>query len=95
MLRLIFVVYCVTVGVIFIFAPWTLGWDRLVAQLPLQNLLFLDHPWVRGLVSGFGLVHLVWGIHDLNELLRPEHETQARRTTHRDAPQDPPTPGHQ
>lgn len=70
MLRFIFVVYCATVGMVLILAPWTPGWEHLIARLPFPGLRFLDLPWLRGGLSGFGLVHLVWGIHDLNELVR-------------------------
>jgi len=70
MLRFIFVVYCATVGAVLILAPWTPGWEQLVARLPFPGLRFLELPWLRGGLSGFGLVHLVWGLHDPNELVR-------------------------
>ncbi len=28
--------------------------------------LWLLHPIVRGAITGFGLVHLIWGAHDLD-----------------------------
>ena len=69
--RFIFVLYCTTVGIILLLAPWTPGWDRLVTYLPHPGLRMLGLPLVRGALSGFGLVHLVWGIHDLSAFLRP------------------------
>ena len=51
-------------------APWSPSWDRAVTQIPnfsAQALLF--HSALRGAVSGFGLIHLVWGVHDLDRWL--------------------------
>ena len=89
LLRFIFVVYCATVGVILILAPWTPGWPHLVARLPFSGFDFLSLSWWRGGLTGFGLVHLVWGLHDLNHLLRPRYEYDSDETN------DPPFPGHQ
>lgn len=69
MLQFVFVVYCTTVGTILLLLPWSVGFDHLIAQLPYSTLRVLEAPWSRGALSGFGLVHLVWGAHDLQELL--------------------------
>jgi hypothetical protein len=69
-LSLLFVLYCAEAGVLLLFAPWSPVWDRTVMQLPIAFLRSLMlHPALRGAVSGFGLVHLVWGAHDLHALL--------------------------
>ncbi len=69
-LSLLFVLYCVEAGVLLLFMAWSPVWDRAVMQLPLPLLRGLMlHTWFRGAVSGFGLVHLVWGAHDLQALL--------------------------
>jgi hypothetical protein len=69
-LSLLFVLYCAEAGVLLIFAPWSPVWDRTVMQLPIVFLrTAMLHPVLRGAVSGFGLVHLVWGAHDLHALL--------------------------
>jgi hypothetical protein len=68
--RILFVLYCIEAGVLLLLAPWSPSWDRVVTRIPsfaLQGLLF--HPVFRGAVSGFGLVHLVWGVHDLDRWL--------------------------
>lgn len=70
LLRFVFILYCVVVGVVFVLAPWTAGWDQLLSQLTHPTARWLQHPMVRGGLSGFGLVHLVWVLHDLGELLR-------------------------
>jgi hypothetical protein len=70
LLRVFFVVYCMEAGFFLLFSPWSPGWDRTVLLLPTPLLrdLFL-HPLLRGAVSGFGLVHLVWSTHDLTDWL--------------------------
>ena len=68
--RWLFVLYCVEAGVFLVLAPWSLLWDRGCFSLPLPSLRQVClHPLVRGGVTGFGLVHLVWGAHDLGGLL--------------------------
>ncbi|MCE2557796.1 MAG: hypothetical protein J4F98_04030 [Acidobacteria bacterium] len=72
LLRVLFVIYCVEAGLFLVIAPWREFWSLLVSrsalsQAHLGSLLML--PWVRGAVSGFGLIHLIWGIHDLERIL--------------------------
>lgn len=65
----LFVVYCVEIGLFLVLAPWTVLWDRTLGQVPSQLLrLIVLHPAARAAVTGFGLVHLVWGAHDLTLL---------------------------
>jgi hypothetical protein len=66
LLRVFFIIYCMEAGFFLLVGPWSPGWDRIVLVLhgPLRSLLL--HPLVRGAVSGFGLVHLVWSMHDLS-----------------------------
>jgi hypothetical protein len=70
LLRAFFIIYCIEAGLFLFFGPWSPGWDRTVLLLPAATLraVFL-HPLFRGAVSGFGLVHLVWGMHDLTDSL--------------------------
>ncbi len=65
-IRLLFILYCVEAGLLIALAPWSPSWDRALFQIPLPWLrnLFLM-PLVRGGLTGFGLVHIVWGAHDL------------------------------
>ncbi|MDY7093291.1 MAG: hypothetical protein SX243_10005 [Acidobacteriota bacterium] len=70
LLRFLFVQYCMTAGILLVVIPWSRVWDRLVlefAQYPFFP--FLQLPHFRAAVAGFGLVHFVWGIHDLYLLL--------------------------
>jgi hypothetical protein len=46
-------------------------WDRTLGQIPYQTLQAIAlHPALRAGVTGFGLVHLIWGAHDLMLLFR-------------------------
>ncbi len=70
MLDVFFILYCVEAGVFLCLVPWNLAWDRTILQLPMARLwMFGLNPAVRAAVTGFGLMHLVWGAHDLDRLL--------------------------
>lgn len=68
--RLLFILYCVEAGTFLLLAPWSPVWDSLLIQIPVETVrtAFL-HPVMRAAMSGFGIVHLVWGAHDLDELI--------------------------
>lgn len=68
--RLLFILYCVEAGVFLVMAPWSGAWDRLILNFPVSGLYeLLLQPTMRGAVTGFGLIHLVWGAHDLESWL--------------------------
>ena len=63
---LFFALYCLEAGLFFIVLPWT----RLWTLNPLLHsseavTLFAGNPFVRGFVSGFGVIHLIIGIRDI------------------------------
>jgi len=70
LLRLLFVAYCLEAGLFLVMVPWSPMWDRTLLRLPLLPALrfALFHPLGRACLSGFGLVHLIWGIDDLDAL---------------------------
>jgi len=69
-LTLLFILYCAEAGAFLILAPWKPVWDRTMMQIPFQVLRDLMlHPVLRGAMTGFGLVHIVLGAHDLHALL--------------------------
>jgi hypothetical protein len=37
--------------------------------------MWADNPFVRGFVSGFGLLHLILGVRDLTRILRARRES--------------------
>ena len=68
--RVLFFLYCIEAGVLLLLSPWSPSWDRSVVRIPSFAMqAILVHPIFRGAVSGFGLVHLVWGVHDLDRWL--------------------------
>lgn len=72
-LALFFAIYCLEAGLFFLFVPWTRLWT--LNPLLHGNLavgMWADNPFVRGLVSGFGVVHLLIGMKDLMRIIR-EH----------------------
>jgi hypothetical protein len=70
LLGLLFVVYCLEAGLLFALAPWSTAWDRAAIQLPWAGARsFALHPLVRGVCSGFGVLHLLWGAHDIEAWL--------------------------
>lgn len=69
-LKALFILYCIEVGVLLVLSPWRDLWPRLISEIPWHGLRsVLNLPAGRGVVTGFGLVHLVWGFHDLNQVL--------------------------
>ena len=69
--RLVFVLYCVEAGIFFVTAPWLPSWERLAFGLPwsaARDLLLSG--WVRGALSGFGCLHWIWAIHDIDLYFR-------------------------
>lgn len=80
--RGVFLVYCVEAGLFLLMSPWLAAWSHAVLLLPFGPLRdFLLTSWTRGLISAFGLLHLVWGLHDLDLFLRR-------------VPSDPPRTGY-
>jgi hypothetical protein len=69
--RVLFLIYCLEAGLFLTLSPWTAAWERLAMLLPLGLVrsTFLA-PSIRGLFSGFGVVHLVWVAHDLDLWIR-------------------------
>ena len=70
MVQIFFIIYCFEAGFLLLVAPWLPFWDAAVMQMAAGGLrmLFL-HPMLRGAVSGFGMIHIVWGLHDVLVLL--------------------------
>lgn len=70
MMRLVFVLFFFEVGFVLIVIPWLAFWDRnYFAQLvpPLHALI--TNNFVRGAVSGLGVINVVVGLGELVALL--------------------------
>jgi hypothetical protein len=68
--RLLFVAYFLEVGLLLVLVPWSAFWERnyFVQMFP-PILTLLRNNYVRGGVSGLGVVNLLVGFHDLSDLL--------------------------
>ncbi len=68
--RLLFTAYFLEVGIILILVPWSRFWDRnyFVESMPLLQA-FVRNNFVRGAVSGIGVLNLIAGLADLRALL--------------------------
>jgi hypothetical protein len=51
--------YLVEVGLLMLILPWSDRWALLVLRLPPAFAVVLDAPSARGLISAFGVLHLV------------------------------------
>jgi len=51
--------YLVNVGLLLVILPWSRAWGNIVVRLSPDLTLLLDAPWLRGLVTAFGLLHLL------------------------------------
>jgi len=62
----LFILYCVEAGLFFVVVPWSRFWslNPLLHSYPWLGML-ADSVWTRGLVSGFGLAHLVVGAREI------------------------------
>jgi hypothetical protein len=73
-LALFFALYCLEAGLFFVVVPWTRVWTLSPlwhGHVALAALAM--NPFVRGCISGFGIVHLMVGIRDIITI------SQARR----------------
>jgi polyferredoxin len=68
--RLLFTAYFIEVGLILVVVPWSPFWERnyFAQSLPLLQTLIRNN-FVRGAVSGIGVLNLVAGLADLRALL--------------------------
>jgi hypothetical protein len=74
---LFFALYCLEAGLFFTVVPWTRVWTMnpfLHSNLTIGMLA--DNPWVRGFISGFGLVHLIIGMKDIIRMARGRRERE-------------------
>lgn len=63
---LFFALYCLEAGLFFTVVPWTRIWT--LNSLLHQHVaigLWADNPFVRGFVSGVGVIHIIIGVRDI------------------------------
>lgn len=68
--RLLYIAYFLEVGLILVFVPWSAFWERnyFAESLPLLQLV-VKNNFVRGAVSGIGVLNLVAGLADLRTMM--------------------------
>lgn len=74
-LAVFFAVYCIEAGLVFFIVPWTRLWqvNPLLHSTYTISMLAGD-PYVRGFISGLGLVHIIIGVKDIVRLARQQRE---------------------
>jgi hypothetical protein len=72
--RLLLTAFFFEAGLVLVILPWTVYWERnyFVQSLPLIEG-FLTNDFVRGAVSGLGLVNLVSGFVEIWSFLATRH----------------------
>jgi hypothetical protein len=79
-LALFFALYCLEAGLFFIVVPWTRVWT--LSPLWHGNAalaLLAVNPFVRGFVSGFGVVHVIIGVKDIIAVAQARREERHSR----------------
>jgi len=70
MTRLLLVAFFLEVGFALVVVPWSTFWDRnYFAQALPAVQMFISNNFVRGAVSGIGLINLMTGVGELVSLL--------------------------
>ncbi|HUI51680.1 MAG TPA: hypothetical protein VLX60_07845 [Terriglobales bacterium] len=68
---LIFIVFCMEVGMFLVIFPWSDFWDRgIFATLAPQWRLYWDNSYLRGAVSGLGIVNVYISLAEIFRLRR-------------------------
>ena len=75
MIRLLLVTFFLEVGFVLVLVPWSAYWDRnYFAQALPQVHAVLNHKFIRGAISGLGIVNLVVGLIELASFFLPRSE---------------------
>jgi hypothetical protein len=63
---LFFALYCLEAGLFFIVVPWTRVWTHNpLLHAHATMALLAANPFLRGFVSGVGVVHIMIGVKDI------------------------------
>lgn len=70
-LPLFFALYCLEAGLFFTVVPWTSIWSlNSLLHSSATVATMADNPFVRGFVSGIGVLHLIVGVRELARVIR-------------------------
>jgi hypothetical protein len=79
--RLLLVAYFIEVGLLLVLVPWSPFWERnyfLTALPALQEIV--RNNYVRGAVSGLGVVNLLMGFNELASVLLARRRMETMKT---------------
>ena len=75
---LFFALYCLEAGLFFLVVPWTRLWTLNPLLHSHETITMLaGNPFFRGMVSGFGIIHLIIGIKDIIEISHARRRERA------------------
>jgi hypothetical protein len=79
--RLLLVAYFIEVGLLLVLVPWSPFWERnyFVTAFPAIHAIIRNH-YVRGAVSGLGVVNLLMGFNELASLLMARRRMETMET---------------
>lgn len=79
--RLLLIAYFLEVGLLLVLVPWSAFWDRnyFVAAYPSLHDVVRNN-YLRGAVSGLGVVNLLMGFHELASLLMARRRVETMET---------------
>jgi hypothetical protein len=88
-MRLLLTAFFFEAGLVLVIVPWSIYWERnyFVQALPMIEPL-LTNDFVRGAVSGLGLVNLVAGFVEIWSLLTTRHVPDPIVSISRAAPEE-------
>lgn len=79
-LSLFYALYCLEAGLFFTVVPWTRIWTlNPWLHTSLVVGAWADNPFVRGFVSGFGVVHILIGVKDIVRITRSRRAASQRQ----------------
>jgi len=76
-MRLLLTAFFFEAGLVLVLVPWSTYWERnyFVQTLPLLQA-FITNDFIRGAVSGLGLVNLLAGLVEIWSFLRTRHVSE-------------------
>jgi hypothetical protein len=79
--RLLLVAYFIEVGLLLVLVPWSPFWERnyFLAAYPVLHTV-ISNNYVRGAVSGLGVVNLLMGFNELASVLLARRRVDTMET---------------
>lgn len=71
-LTILYASYLTNVGMLLLLLPWSDAWSRFVLVIPPGLGHFMDDPMIRGIISAFGLLHILLLLVELLNHIRTE-----------------------